>query len=73
VIYGLDFMKKITEGTTLVEVLGRPERKEVLAKYNLPCLSCPFAQMEMDKLKLGEICKAYKINLKTLLKELNKV
>jgi hybrid cluster-associated redox disulfide protein len=73
VIIGLDSVAKITEDTTLAEILERPEKKEVLVKYNLPCLGCPFAQMEMDKLKLGEICKVYKINLKALLKEINEV
>jgi hybrid cluster-associated redox disulfide protein len=66
-------MAKITGSTTLAEILEHPKRKEILAKYNLPCLGCPFAQMEMDRLKLGEICKTYKVNLVALLKELNKV
>jgi hybrid cluster-associated redox disulfide protein len=73
VIIGPDFMKKITGNTTFAEVLKYPAKKEVLVKYNFPCLGCPFAQMEIDELKLGEVCKAYKINLKSLLKELNKV
>ena len=64
---------KITEDTKLSELLENPKAVEVLAKYNLPCLSCPFAQLEMDKLKLGKVCKMYKINLKSLLTELNKL
>lgn len=64
---------KITENIKLSELLENPKAIEVLVKYNLPCLGCPFAQMEMDKLKLGEICKMYKIDLKSLLKELKKI
>jgi len=65
--------EKITKDTTLAKMLGNAELEKVLAKYNLPCLGCPFAQMEMDKLKLGDICKIYKINIKPLLTELNKL
>lgn len=70
-------MKKITENTTLAEILKIPEAEKILAKYNLPCLSCPFANLEMDAthppphLKIGEVCKMYGINLKKLLKDLN--
>jgi len=62
---------KITENTTLAEVLGKPELVKILTKYNLPCLNCPFAKLEMENLKIGEICKMYEINLRKLLKELN--
>ena len=64
---------KITEDTILDRILENPKAVEILAKYNVPCLGCPFAQLEVDKLKLGEVCKMYKIDLKSLLKELNKV
>jgi hybrid cluster-associated redox disulfide protein len=66
-------MVKITKDTTLAEILKYPKAQAILAKYKLPCLGCPFAELEMDKLKLGEICKMYNINLKALLKELNEV
>ena len=66
-------MPKITEDTTLAELWDNPKAKEILSKYNLPCLNCPFAQMEMEKLRIGDVCHAYGINLKNLLKELNKV
>ena len=65
--------EKITENTTLAEVLEKPELVEVLAKYNLPCLSCPFAKMERENLKIGDVCKMYDINLQKLLGELNKL
>ena len=70
-LYG--FMKnKITKDTTLAEILDLPGAEKILAKYNLPCLSCPFAKMEMENLKIGDACKMYGINLKDLLEELNK-
>ena len=64
---------KITKETTLSEILKNPKAEEILAKYNLPCLTCPFAQYEIESLKVGEVCKKYKINLKALLGELNKL
>jgi len=66
-------MPKITKNTTLAELWNNSEAKEILVKYNLPCLSCPLAQMEMGNLRIGDICKAYKIDVDSLLKELNKV
>jgi len=63
--------KKITENTTLAEILGKPELIKILVKYNLPCVGCPLAKYEMENLKIGEISKIYEINLAELLKELN--
>jgi len=65
-------MTKITEDTTLAETLSRPKIKDILLKYNIPCLGCPFAKFEMENLKIGKICKMYNINIEKLLKELNK-
>ena len=65
-------MPKITKDTTLAEILENPEAKKILAKYNLPCLSCPLAKLEIENLKIGEVCKIYGIDIKNLLKELNK-
>lgn len=77
--------KKITENTTLAEILKRgpdkgrggrrvgwsPEAEKILTKYNLPCLWCPMAKFEIENLKIGEVCKMYGINLRDLLRELN--
>jgi hypothetical protein len=63
---------KITKNTTLDKVLKCPGAKEILADYDLPCLYCPMAQFEMENLTLGEVCVRYNINLKDLLKRLNK-
>jgi hypothetical protein len=62
--------KKITENSTLAEILDIPGAEKILASYNLPCLSCPLAGLEMQELKLEEVCRAYWLNLKDILKEL---
>lgn len=62
---------KITENTTLAKILKHPEAEKILMKYNLPCLGCPFAKLEMENLKIGEVCKMYGIDSKSLIKELN--
>lgn len=67
------FMPKITEETTLAEILKSPENEKILAKHNLPCLTCPFAKYEMENLTLGQVCQTYNIDPKKLLKELNEV
>jgi len=64
---------KITENTTLAEILEKPELVKILVKYNLPCLGCPLAKMEMENLKIGEICKMYNISVERLLRELNEI
>jgi len=64
-------MTKITKETTLSEIIDDSRMKEILLKYQLPCLSCPFAESEMQNLKIGEICRMYGINLEKLLKDLN--
>lgn len=63
---------EITKETTLAEILKLSSAEEILAKYNVPCLGCAFAKMEMESLKIGQICKNYNLNLNNLLKELNK-
>ena len=66
-------MAEITKDSTLAEILKIPDVEEVLAKYNLPCLWCPMAKLEADKLKIGQICEMYNINIGNLLKALNKI
>lgn len=64
-------MQKITKETSLAEVLKYPEAEKILAKHNLPCLGCPFAKMEIENLKIAQVCQLYDIDLEKLLKELN--
>jgi len=63
--------KKITEETTLAEVLTNPGAERILSKYNLPCLHCPAAAFEMKFLKIGDIAKTYGIKTDMLLNDLN--
>jgi hypothetical protein len=63
--------KKITSKNTLSEILDKKGAEQVLVKYNLPCLSCPMAQLEISSLKIGEVCKMYGLPLKEILKDLN--
>ncbi len=62
---------KITKDTTLAKVLGLNGAEKILSRFQIPCLGCAMAQIEMDTLKLGDICNMYGIDLKNLLKELN--
>ncbi len=64
---------KVTNNTTLAEILKMPGAEKVLAKYNLPCLNCAFASLESEELKIGKICEMYEIDLKSLLEDLNKM
>jgi len=63
----------ITKDTTLADILKKKGAEKVLAKYNLPCLTCPMAKFELENLKLGQVCKMYGIDADELLKELNPV
>lgn len=65
-------MTKITKDTKISLILNSPKAKKILEKYNFPCLACPLARFEMDKLTIEEICQMYNIDIKGLLKELNK-
>lgn len=64
--------EKITKDTVLKEILDNNKgAEEILTKYNLPCLSCPYASLEIGELKIGEVAKMYGLNLKDMLKEIN--
>lgn len=65
-------MLKITENTLLSEILKHEGAEKILKKYKLPCLQCPFAKMEMESLKIGQVCRMYDIDLENLLRELNR-
>lgn len=64
---------KITKDNLLIEVLQDPQLRKVLEeKYSLPCLGCPFFSLEASYLTLGDVAKAYGINLEKLISDLNK-
>ena len=65
-------MKKITSRTTLKKIIEKAGAGKILMKNGVPCLSCPMASFEIDKLKIGEVCKMYGLNLEKILKELNR-
>ena len=62
---------KFTKDSTLAEILENPKAEKILLKYNVPCLGCPYAQFEIQKLKIGQVCEMYQIDAEKLLKELN--
>ena len=62
---------KIKKNSTLAEIIKKKGGSEILAKNNVPCLSCPMAQFEVDDLKIGEVCETYGLKLSKILKELN--
>ncbi|XOB41421.1 MAG: DUF1858 domain-containing protein [Candidatus Nealsonbacteria bacterium] len=59
------------KNTTLSQLSKDPKAKKILVKFNLPCLTCPFAGAEMEELKIGKICEMYGINIDNLLRDLN--
>jgi len=65
--------KRFTPETKLSQLLGEERIEQILADHRVPCVSCPFAQMEMAKLEIGQICQMYGIDLEPLLQELNKL
>ena len=64
-------MSKITKDATLADILDKKGAEQILAKYKVPCLTCPMAKLEMQNLTLGQICQMYSIDLEKLLEELN--
>jgi hypothetical protein len=62
---------KVTKKTKLSKLLDNKTAQKVLEKYSFPCLSCPHARYEMEKLELGSICEMYDIDSAKLIKELN--
>lgn len=66
-------MVKIDEKTTIAKVLEKKGAAEILTKHQFPCLGCPMAQMEMQTLKVGQVCDMYGLEKEKLLKELNEL
>ncbi len=69
-----DFMKKkITENTTLAEILENEKAQEILEEFAVPCLICPMMSMEASAVKIGDICDTYGIDKSKLLEKLNNI
>jgi hypothetical protein len=64
---------KITKQTNLGEIMELKGVNEVLSKHDVPCISCPMAQFEMNELTLGQICENYDIDAEKLIQELSKL
>ena len=64
-------LEKVTEQTLLGEVINDERIIPILKKYNFPCVSCPLAQYELEKLKVIDIAKFYGINAEEVIKEIN--
>lgn len=62
---------KITKKTKLAKIIDEKKVAKILEKYEFPCISCPFARMEMEDLDLGSVCEMYGIDADSLIKELN--
>lgn len=63
---------EITKETTLEELMKLEGAEEILTKHGVPCVTCPMAQMEMQFLKIGDVCEKYGLDIDKLLEELNK-
>ncbi len=61
---------KITENSKLKDILKIKGAEEILTKHEFPCLSCPMASIELEQLKIGEVCSMYGINSEKMLKDL---
>ena len=62
---------KITKDTLLADIINQEKAESVLEKHQVPCLSCPFAKLEMHELTIGQICENYGLDCEELLKDLN--
>jgi hypothetical protein len=64
-------MAKITSKTKLAKILEMKNGEKILHKNGVPCVTCPYAEMEINELEIGKVCKAYKLDAKKILSELN--
>lgn len=65
--------KKITNESMLKDILKISGAEEVLKKHHFPCITCPMAQMEMNSLKIGQVCNMYGIDADKLIDDLNQL
>jgi hypothetical protein len=62
---------KITEDTTLAEILEKPEAEGVLKKNGVPCMTCPIASEEINSLQIGQVARIYSLDVTKIIKEIN--
>lgn len=62
---------KFNQKSTLKNILTKKGAEEILAKYGVPCISCPMASSEVEKLEIGMVGKMYGLETKKILNELN--
>jgi hypothetical protein len=62
---------KITAKTKLSKILEQKNGEKIMHENGVPCMTCPFAALEINELEIGKVCKSYKLDLKKILKELN--
>ncbi len=59
----------VTKDTAINEVIEKyPDTISIFQQYGLHCIGCPLAQAET----IEEACQVHKIDLKKILKDLNK-
>jgi hybrid cluster-associated redox disulfide protein len=63
--------ERITKDTTVEEILKYPGTSSTLVKHGIHCPTCPFAQFEIGRLKIGDVARNYGVDVDALLKALN--
>lgn len=63
----------VDKNTILEDILEIEGAEDILGEFNLPCLTCPFAQAEINSLRLGDVAERYSLDLEGMLKELNEL
>ncbi len=63
--------KEFTAKTKIKEVLKDEKFKTILTQNNFPCMTCPFAEAEMNSMDLQTVARTYNLDLAKLLAELN--
>lgn len=63
-------MADIDRDTIMADVLKHPKAEVILEGYRIPCLHCPMAALELGSLSIGDIARAYGIDLGGLIAEL---
>ena len=64
---------KVDKNTKLGKIMKMKGMEKILTKYNVPCVSCPMAKMEIDSLEIGYVCKLYGLPEKEIILEINKI